>query len=169
MRNGNDGYTLMISEQEFRGLYKQYEKLVRATIFYLARPNELDEIVQETFIKIWRGAHNFKNRAALSTWIYRISYNSAIDALRRKNEKIDQNIEEVDEIKKLERRDLIDKALKRLEKEDQEIIKLCYFVELTTEEIGQMLEIPEGTVKSRLHYAKERLEKILNEWGVLYE
>lgn len=159
----------MISEQEFRGLYKQYEKLVRATIFYLARPNELDEVVQETFIKIWRGAHNFKNRSALSTWIYRISYNSAIDAFRKKGDVVEQNIEGVDEIKKLERRDLIDKALKRLEEKDQEIIKLFYFVELTTEEIGQMLEIPEGTVKSRLHYAKERLEKILNEWGVLYE
>lgn len=135
---------------------------------------DAEELTQDIFIKIYKGLSNFREKSQLKTWIYRITVNTCITKLKSrkykeyKNKRTDirnvkynsvNNIEEslmVDEINSK-----IELALDLLSNEYRQIIIMLYFEELSYKEIGEILEIPIGTVCTKVFRARNKIKEIL--------
>ncbi len=135
-----------------------------------------DEITNEVFLDVWRKANTYEGRSAPLTWMLAIAYNRASSALRRKREESlddDQSQEQSDESPNPEvallaenKSILLRNCIENLSADQRTIIDLVYYQELSVSEAGQVLGIPEGTVKTRLFNARKRLSKSLLEVGV---
>ncbi len=145
--------------------------MVRAVLYNICGPAELDDLVQETFIKVWQGLPGFRHGSQLRTWIYRIAANTALDQCRR-NARNRTVPEEADPPggsggeAEILYRDLVRKGMQTLSPEHRAVLTLCLFEELSVKEAAEALEVPEGTVKSRLHYAKAAMGAFLSQNGV---
>ncbi len=167
--------------EAFNILVKRYEKKVFNILYLQLGPiNDLEDLAQEVFLRIFKNINKFRGEAQFSTWIYRIVLNLSYDYKRKKknifslDENIDEESEEVfeniipttedDPEKILERMELrvkIRKAIKSLSKEYQEVLILREFEGLSYEEIAKILNCPMGTVESRLFRARDELRKKL--------
>lgn len=155
--------------KSFSELYEAHASLVRSVIYKLCQPQELDDLVQEVFVKIWKGLPKFRQGSQLKTWIYRVAYNSAVDALRKKKvffQELDEATGESEPKEDRFCRDMILKGLNKLTEEHRTVLVLCCLEELTVEEAALVTKTAVGTVKSRLHYAKANLYEILKREGV---
>lgn len=155
--------------KNFSELYETHALLVRSVIYKLCHPQNLDDLVQEVFIKIWNGLPKFRMGSKLKTWIYRIAYNSAVDALRKKKvvfQELDETTGKVEHRQDWFYRTLILKGLNQLTEEHRSVLVLCCLEELTVEEVAEIIHVPVGTVKSRVHHAKANLYEILKKEGV---
>lgn len=167
--------------EAFNILVKRYEKKVFNILYLQLGPiNDLEDLAQEVFLRIFKNINKFRGEAQFSTWIYRIVLNLSYDYKRKNknifslNENIDEKSQEVfeniipttedDPEKTLERMELrmrIRKAIKSLSKEYQEVLILREFEGLSYEEIAKILNCPMGTVESRLFRARDELRKKL--------
>lgn len=131
-----------------------------------------EDILQEAFIKIWNNIDNYDNtKGRLFTWMLNITRNLTIDTLRSKNYKkqgkisSDENavINLQDTKHSIDKFDAmgIRKHLQNLKPGQQKIIDLAYFYGYTQEEISKELEMPLGTVKTRMRTALIELRKII--------
>lgn len=160
------------SEREFARLYSAQAALVRSVIFQIAGQDALDDLVQESFVKIWRSLETFRSEARLSSWIYRIAANTALDWVRknaRSHESSDPNVEGISSdspAHAVADRDLVSKGLMKLSIDHRTVLVLALMHDLPLAEIAGILEISEGTVKSRLHYAKAEFKEFLERQGV---
>jgi RNA polymerase sigma-70 factor, ECF subfamily len=159
-------------EMAFKELFERYQ--VRLYNFILRTVGEdmaAEDVFQETFIRIARKAFTFQPRARAVTWIYRIAYNLSIDSIRRNRHMAD--FEEVTEelpgtdgepfslaLMQSQRAMLVD-ALGLLSAPHRAVVMLSVVEERSHQEIADMLDIPVGTVKSRLHYALRKLKETL--------
>lgn len=135
-----------------------------------------EEIYQDTMLKAWQQAGTFRMEGHLKAWLFRVARNNAIDYMRRKRvstEEYFSSLETADEASQPER--LMEqawvstemmRALDELPDVYREVISLRFFHQLCYQEIAEIMNIPLGTVKSRLSYALGRLTKILREKGV---
>ncbi len=121
------------------------------------------DCVQEGLVSAWRGLHNFRFDARFSTWIHRIVVRKAYDVLERRA----RTAEPVDEVPAVSvdspadaRLDLLS-ALASLEPEFRVVAVACDVVGLSMDEAAAVLDLPAGTVKSRLHRARARLAEAL--------
>jgi RNA polymerase sigma-70 factor (ECF subfamily) len=121
------------------------------------------DCVQEGLVSAWRGLHNFRFDARFSTWIHRIVVRKAYDVLERRA----RTAEPVDEVPAVSvdspadaRLDLLS-ALASLEPEFRVVAVACDVVGLSMDEAAAVLDLPAGTVKSRLHRARARLAQAL--------
>jgi RNA polymerase sigma factor (sigma-70 family) len=134
--------------------------------------NELDseEIVQDSFVKAFKGLNNFKNESRFSTWFYRIVYNTAISSIRHKKHitlEIDDNLTDTLEnnqiesaIKSLEeddRKQLIKEVLAKLNELDYTILSLYYYEELSLNEISKIVDRKKDYLKVLLQRARLKL------------
>lgn len=128
------------------------------------------DVLQESFIKIWRYSKKYDpTKAKLFTWLYRIAYNTAIDNLRSQKNKSGKEIQ-IDEsnVYKLSAEGLnqdvmdIQKHLSSLEEKYQIVINALFFEGMTQQEASEELDIPLGTIKSRLKIGLRELKKIYN-------
>lgn len=113
-----------------------------------------EDAAQEAFLAAWRGLPRFRGDSRLSTWLYRLTTNAAIDCLRREKRHRDTD-------------DLEGAALSTLSEEHRQVLLLRYMQELDYSEIAAALAVSEGTVKSRINRAKARLKEILSGGGNL--
>ncbi len=151
----------------FKTYYQEYQAFVRTVIYWTVRDAHVDDLVQETFLKAWKNFDRFKGESQFKTWIYRIAINTCYDYLRTKPKISDLEIDHQTARKEnLELRDLITQGLSQLSEKHREVFILFYKLELTAVEISQILSTSEGTVKSRLHYAREQFVKFLKDNGV---
>lgn len=166
--------------------FKMLEKKYRGAITSLIRrmmhshPNDVDDLVQETFIKAFQALANFNNEYAFSTWLYKIASNHCIDFLRKKRLKafsIDQPIETKEgtveyeiydnstapdlELHNRERTKIIIDAINDLPEKYKIVIKMRHEEDLDYQEIADKLDIPLGTVKAHLFRARAILYKKL--------
>lgn len=150
-------------QKQFQQLYQDYEGFIRASLYWVGPPNEVDDLVQETFIKAWRGWEKFEGRSQAKTWLYRIAMNVAKDSLRKKDFERDDTKEE--ELPAQETPDFMDirAALEKLNFEQRESVSLFYYWGYTMKEISSLTGRPEGTIKSQIHHAKLKLEEVLEE------
>ncbi len=156
---------------EFSTLFHRYEALVRKVIFQITGDSHLNDLTQEAFIRIWKNHSSFKNESEISTWIYRISVNVALDSLRQRkrlSEVSDYDFAAVVDEKRSQEQQatdqqLVQKGLNALNEEHRVVLILALIHELPLKEIAHMLEISEGTVKSRLHYGKEHFRQFIAE------
>jgi len=159
----------------FEKLYEHFAPKVKS---YLQRqgadPATADDLAQETMAQVWRKATQYEaSRAAPGAWIFRIARNLRIDRLRR------QRFHEVDLTETAEiaddgmdshtrSTDRIDASrlpamVRELPAEQFEVIQLAYFEGMTQSEIGERLELPLGTVKSRMRLAFGKLRAAIGE------
>jgi len=138
----------------------------------MADQNDLaDELIQETWLRVLRGIPNLREPARLVPWMFGIARNLLMDRLRQKYRQeallenaLDDLKSTADEEHVYERRDELANVLDKLEKLPRpqcELLTLYYLNELSIEQIGQVLEIPNGTVKSRLFHARRVLKDSL--------
>lgn len=176
VRYSEDQLLLLLRSGERTGfsyLYDNYAKALYGIIVRLV-PGEDDaqDILQNVFVKIWNSIPSYDHtRGRLFTWMINIARNSAIDYLRSKQGKIDRNVKktEIDS-------EVIDQsmhvtvnydhigmatALKQLSADQQTVINLAYFQGYTQEEIAEELNIPLGTVKTRVRTAIGNLRSLL--------
>lgn len=161
---------------DFSAFYHSYERLIRSTLFHLVGRNDLDDLVQQTFIRCWQSYDQFDGRSKASTWITRIAINLSRDHWRKMKgdlKALDAEAEAdvVDErtislSERREDRQAIETALKSLSFEHRSVVALLYFQEMSLEEISEVTGDPVGTVKSRLHYARVELRRLLKKMGV---
>jgi len=152
-------------EAAFRRLYERYaDRVFRYALTLLRNRHLAEEVVQETMVAVWQGAGSFKGGSRVSTWIFGIARNQA-HALLRREERGAREAEEPlvlpDPAEGVHRRDRVLAALEGLPPEQQEVVVLAFYEGLSYREIGRMLGVPEGTVKSRMHFAKRKLREVL--------
>lgn len=166
---------MAIGCDEFNKLYEEYASLVRSIVFRMHGEDEIDDLVQNIFIKIYMNYESFKGDAKPKTWIYRIAVNTIKDHWRAKKRKswlslftkdTKKEVEVEDEKDtKLEVKDALKLINELLSEKLKEVIVLYSFEDLNINEISEILKIPAGTVKSRLHKA----HKILKEARIVEE
>jgi RNA polymerase sigma factor (sigma-70 family) len=138
----------------------------------MADRNEIaDELLQETWLRVLRGIANLQEPAKLVPWMFGIARRVMMDRLRQKYRQeamLENALEDlrpsVDEFDESERRDDIANILDKLEGlplSQRELLTLYYLDELSVEEVGQVLGIPGGTIKSRLYHARKMLKNAM--------
>lgn len=135
-----------------------------------------EEVVQETVLAAWRKYDQFDpERGSERAWIFGIARNAAASRHRRSlrhlrsvpsDAALDQQADD-EELQRVVERSLIVDALQALTSDHRDVIVVCYWEGLSTRQASQRLGIPEGTVKSRLHYALRSLRTHLEEREVL--
>ena len=150
------------------------EAVFRLSYLLLGDPDDAEDIAQETFLRAWNHLKRFDPTRPLRPWLLSIASNLAsnrrrsagryLAALTRafRNEPISSSGIEERSVRHLEANDLW-KAVQTLSLPDQQIVYLRYFLEVSVAETAQVLHIAEGTVKSRLSRALERLRGIIQQ------
>lgn len=167
--------SMEVNQEDLLPLFKeQYIKernFVRSSIYWMVNSNDIDDLVQETFLKAWKSFDKFEEKSSFRTWIYRIAMNVSYDYLKKNKEEIYQVSDDLEDFKEanLEMTDLISKGLMTLSLEQREAFTLHYQIGLTYLEAGELLDVPEGTVKSRANSAKKVFISFLKENGINYE
>ena len=161
-------------------MLRHQQKLARVVSRYHKLPQQIEDIVQEAFIKAYLGIMSFREDSRFSTWLHRIGVNTAIDFLAAERRRIpldqppirvDTNepiaLEIVDEnnpeqlLATQQINVMVTNALKKLPKELRLAITLREFDGLSYEEIAEIMGCPIGTVRSRIFRARENISAIL--------
>lgn len=159
-------------EAAFAELYDLYAPPVYNYLLRLVNePSVAEEILQEVFLAMWRGARRFRAEAKVKTWLLRIAHHQAVTWLRRKRTVLwpDDELEgdAADSIEEdLARNWQIDQvrgALARLSPKHRAVIELTFVHGLSYLEIAQVMNCPIGTVKSRMSYALRHLNDLLSQ------
>lgn len=159
----------------FSILVDQYKTLVfTLALRMLKNREEAEEIAQDTFIKIFKSLSKFKGDAKLSSWIYRVTYNTCLDSLKKRKKEyntvaIDEYTEHqvktvdnaLDKLEASERKQAIKECIERLPGEDSFLMTLYYFEELSLEEISKIVELTPNNVKVKLFRSRKKLATIL--------
>ncbi|OWP83077.1 RNA polymerase subunit sigma-70 [Flavobacterium davisii] len=160
--------------EAFRKLIRMYQK----PLYYHIRNividhDDTDDILQNTFIKVFQNLQNFKGESKLYSWIYRIATNEAISFLNNKAKKKGLSNDELKAkmIQKLEADIYFDgneiqlklqRAIASLPEKQQQVFKMKYFEELKYEEISQILKTSVGGLKASYFHAVKKIEDFLN-------
>ncbi|WP_448561235.1 sigma-70 family RNA polymerase sigma factor [Trichothermofontia sp.] len=159
----------------FRQLYRRYQQRVRSTLYQLCGAAGLDDLVQEVFLKAWKGLPNLKQPAQFSQWLYRIAWNVAMDQRRtyaRDRSHLQVLGELLDDpppdtaLTRLHYADLVQQGLAQLSLEHRAVLVLHDLEDIPQKEVASILEIPVGTVKSRLFHARAQMRQFLQQQGV---
>jgi RNA polymerase sigma-70 factor (ECF subfamily) len=155
-------------------LYDRYGRMAFAlAVRIVGSPETAEEVVQEAFLSVWNGAGTYEaGRGALRSWLLSIAHHRAVDATRRRAaraqtvplEEPGQFVGEQDvwsDVSRTLTREQVRAALASLPAEQRESIELAYFGGLAYPEIAQRLNLPLGTVKSRLRLGLQKLRSVL--------
>lgn len=150
-------------------LYEYYADSLYGVIQKIIKDEDTaQDVLQESFVKIWRYAKKYDaSKAKLFTWLYRIAYNTAIDKVRSQKNKSGKEIQiETSSVYKITSNELnqdvldIRKHLSSLDEKYQIILNALFFEGMTQQEASDELDIPLGTIKSRLKIGLRELKKI---------
>lgn len=152
-------------------LYENYSDALYGVIKKIIRDDDTaQDVLQESFVKIWRYSKKYdSSKAKLFTWLYRIAYNTAIDKVRSLKNKdgIEVQIDK-SSVYKISSGELnqdvldIQKHLNSIDEKYQIVINALFFEGMTQQEASEELDIPLGTIKSRLKIGLRELKKIYN-------
>lgn len=159
-----EGFTLLVNHFK-KSIYFQIRRIV------ITHENT-DDVVQEVFIKCWNKLNTFNGKSKLSTWIYRVTYNEAIQWIRKNRKEYHLNISEIqtdnqpttnifhkdaDEISIL-----LEKAILQLPEKQKMVFQLKYFEDLSYKEIQKITGGSIGGLKANYHHAVTKIEKLLS-------
>jgi RNA polymerase sigma-70 factor (ECF subfamily) len=153
-------------------LYLGYHRrLSRFLSRFTPRYENIEEIINDTFMVVWQSAKDFRNASQVSTWIIGIAYRTALKSLRRqKNHTAARSLDDypeqtVDPTSDTEVNDWVKHGLNRLPVEQRLTLELAYNMGHSLEEIAAITECPVGTVKARMFHAREKLRQYLPSLG----
>ena len=150
-------------------LYENYADTLYGVVKKLIKDDDTaQDVLQESFVKIWRYSKKYDpSKAKLFTWLYRIAYNTAIDKIRSQKNKSGNEVQiETSSVYKITSNELnedvldIKKHLKSLDEKYQIVLNALFFEGMTQQEASEELDIPLGTIKSRLKIGLRELKKI---------
>lgn len=184
-------------EDAFELLYGRYGEALTRHISSIVRADDeaefiAQDLVQETFLRVWTRAEQWSGQGSFKSWLYRIATNLALNHLRARRRHPAQPLAAEDSgpwdewseeeetlapgwlvdtttlgpdasLEQAEERARLSQALDRLPEEKREVFSLVHEMELSIRDAAGRLGIPEGTVKSRLHYAEKRFSQAWNE------
>jgi RNA polymerase sigma-70 factor (ECF subfamily) len=164
----------------FEPLVEKYRQRVWRLVYQVLRDREEAwDAAQETFIRAWSGLASFRGQSAFYTWLFRIAMNVATDRVRQRAARgrafgtepvpeeewertmVEQGEAPDDTASRIEERERIERALATLPEHHRTIIMMSDLEGLSYREIAEVLQIPMGTVMSRLHNARRRLRDAL--------
>ena len=153
-------------------LYLRYHRrLARFLTRTTARREDIEEIVNDTFMVVWTRATAFRSESLVSTWIIGIAYRLAMRSLRRQKRQLQECGEGtlvehcVDPARNTEEMNWLDCALGRLPVTLRTTVSLAYRMGFSVEEISQITKTPIGTVKSRMFHARLKLRDVAEDLG----
>jgi RNA polymerase sigma-70 factor (ECF subfamily) len=160
--------------QAFEQLLEAYEtRVYRLALRYTGSISDAEDLTQEVFLGIYRGLGRFRGDSALGTWIYRVAMNHCLEYRRKKHIDVMPYDEElmiatadwrdnpVEYAGKREMSDRVEAAISRLSPQHRDVIVLHELQGLTYQEVAATLDVPVGTVKSRLSNALRKLRDLL--------
>lgn len=150
---------------QFVNIYKTYFAMVRAIVYRFGIRNDLEDVTQEVFLKAWKGYSSYKRSSSIKTWLTRITYNACIDHVRREKHNISNVSDDLELLKdrddvasSVQNQQLATYLLSKLKPELRFTVLLSLHEEMAHKEISEVMNVPEGTVKSRLSTARKVLE-----------
>tara|TARA_R110000868_G_scaffold1389_21_gene10824 strand:- start:8541 stop:9122 length:582 start_codon:yes stop_codon:yes gene_type:complete len=181
MTINNDIYYINLiiegNTKAFSVLVDRYKDLVFSLALKMVKNREeAEEVSQDTFIKAYRSLHQFKGDSKFSTWIYKVTYNTCLDRLKKN--KREQFVESIDEfnlnqircldnalnaMENKEREQAIQDCIQLLPADDAFLLTLFYFEEQSLEEISKVLGLTPNNVKVKLFRCRRKLTSILRE------
>lgn len=162
----------------FAELVKRYEAQIAATVVgMLGNTPEADDVGQETFIRFYKSLPNFRGEAKIGTYLTRIAINLSLNELKKRKRKnifslFSGSSQEEDRIKAMadedkeedrDTKEIVQRAIQLLEPSFRSVIVLRMIDGYSTKETAEILNIPLGTVLSRLKRAQQKLKKILTD------
>jgi len=150
-------------------LYENYSDSLYGVILKVTLNEEIaQDALQETFVKVWKNAKKYDSKKAkLFTWLYRIAKNTAIDKLRSFNKRFEKEVQiDKSDVYILPtanlNQDVLDlkEHVARLDEKYQIVLKALFFEGMTQQEASDELDIPLGTIKSRLKIGLRELKKV---------
>jgi len=163
-------------EAAFRRLYDETHQRIYYFAHRMLGDHEMaEDVVTETYIAIWKGAGSFKGRSKVLTWIFGIARNLSMNALKKK--RFDYNLDDYHHLsthggldgQSLDRREIVAKGLLKVSAKHREVLDLVFYQGFSYQEIGDILNVPENTVKTRVFYAKKALHETLCKMGVMHD
>lgn len=172
----------------FEEIIAKYEKRVFGLIYNVIKnENEIEDVAQEVFMKVYKNIDKFKGNSSLYTWIYRITANLCLDYIKKKkeviyideklqlddgevdfqipsNEKLQDELYEEKELK-----EKLQKSIAKLPEKQQMVIILRDIKGFSYEEISEILEMKLGTVKSQINRARLKLKELLEKDGTFLD
>ena len=160
--------------EAFSELVSKYHRpIYNAAFWILRRVEDANDVTQDVFLRVAERLDEYDSHYKFFSWIYRIAVNEALNLLRRhgREEPLDDEVDVPDSERSNPERKVGDAelskrihgAMMRLSVNDRTVLSLRHFSELSYQEIGQILELDEKTVKSRLFEARQRLREMLND------
>jgi RNA polymerase sigma-70 factor (ECF subfamily) len=153
-------------EIAFAELVERYGPRLRYFVRRMLDAGEADDVLQEIWLDVFRGLGRLQDAAAFHAWLYRLARDRVLRQLRRKRPPhqplLDADVAEMtDDDFTAEDAGRIHAALAELPPEQREVLVLRFLEEMSYEDIARVIDAPVGTVRSRLHYAKQALRRIL--------
>lgn len=161
----------------FAPLMERYSRLVFALLVGMTGNRaDAEELAQDAFLKAFRSLRSFRRESNFSTWIYRIAYNTAVSALRRKRpdrpasmdddtaERLPDPIDDADaeeEAAVEARLERLDRALEQLRPDDRALVHMFYKQEKTVEELAVITGLSLSNVKVKLHRTRKKLMSLM--------
>lgn len=170
-------------EQAFSIIVKRYQQQVARTVIgMLGKTDEADDVGQEVFIRFYNAIEQYRGESALGTYLSRIAINLSLNALKKNKRKrlfttfsndqdnnnnntLDNKVVADDEFKAKDQQELVQLALSYLDPKFRSIIVLRMLEGYSTKETAETLNIPTGTVLSRLSRAQDKLKEALTKLG----
>jgi RNA polymerase sigma-70 factor, ECF subfamily len=156
----------------FAELVRKYQTLVAGVAWrYGIRRDDIEDVVSEVMIKVYRNLHLYRPDHPFSTWLYRLAANHVLDHARRSRRELhrvempaqvaDDGPGPADGMEGRERRSMVQSALSEIDSRYRKAIFLVYVEGRKVDEAARILGVPEGTVKTRLMRGRDALRKIL--------
>jgi len=163
--------------QAFSVLVEKYQKLIYTlALKLLKKPEDAEEMAQDTFIKAFQKLDSYEGKSKFSTWLYSITYNACISELRKRRIEFksldDTRITEQDEmkmhdyyreVKKEDQEKYLNLALEKLPEDDQVLVTLYYYENQSMDEISTITGLTVSNIKVKIHRARKKMYEILHE------
>ena len=173
-------------QSAFEQLLDRYQKTVyHQALRLVGNPEDAADVTQEVFIKVWKHLPSFRGESSFSTWLYRLTDNASLDLLRReKKRRGDSSLDDEEgapllpadpaptphqAVEQKELRQAVAESLAQLSEEHRQILVLREVNGLSYEQIGDILNLSPGTVKSRMARARISLANFLRKSGNFFE
>jgi len=163
--------------QAFSWLVEKYQKMVYTlALKLLKRPEDAEEMAQDTFIKAYQKLDTYEGKSKFSTWLYSITYNACISELRKRRIEFksldDRQISDQDEMKmhdyyretkKEDQEKYLNMALEKLPEDDQVLVTLYYYENQSMDEISMITGLTVSNIKVKIHRARKKMYGLLHE------